>query len=97
MLCSFHDLRNKEVVNIKDGCILGCVDDIELDTCKAQICSIIIFGRLKCFGLFGREDDMIIRWCDIDIIGQDAILVNYDGKRRKIAPKEGFFHKFFKN
>ena len=97
MLCSFQDLRDKEVVNVKDGCILGCVDDIEIDTCKALVCSIIIFGRPKLFGLLGREDDLIIRWCDIDIIGEDTILVNYDGKRRKIARKEGFLQKFFKN
>ncbi len=76
MLCKIDDLRNKQVVCVKDGCVLGYVSDIELDTNIGSLTSIIIFGRLKFFGLLGREDDIIIPWNDIKVIGNETILVN---------------------
>ena len=75
MNCRLQDLRNKEVINVKDGARLGCVCDVEIDTCTARLCAIVIFGRLKCFGLMGREEDIVIHWCDIEVIGEDTILV----------------------
>ncbi len=78
MICHFSDLRCKEVISIKNGCRIGFVDDIEFDTCNARICRIIIYGQSKFFGLFGREEDVTINWCDIEIIGEDTILVSCD-------------------
>lgn len=74
--CRIVDLRHKEVINSKTGCRLGCVDDVEVNTLDAKLISIIIYGRPKCFGLFGREDDIIINWSNIDLIGEDTILVS---------------------
>ena len=78
MICRFDDLRCKEIINIKSGSKLGYPDDIEFDTCTAKICKIIVYGKSKLFGLLGREDDFIIPWCDIEIIGSDTILVTCD-------------------
>lgn len=77
MNCRVQDLKYKDVVSVSDGTRLGCVCDVEVDTCTAKICAIVIYGRLRCFGLLGREDDIIINWCDIRLIGEDTILVNY--------------------
>lgn len=77
MNCRVVDLRCKEVINGKNGCRLGCVDDVEIDTTNAKLVAIVIFGRPKCFGLFGREDDIIIRWDCIELIGEDTIIVNH--------------------
>ncbi len=77
MRCTITDLCNKEVINVKDGCRVGMVCDVTVDTCTAQIISLIVYGKLKCFGLFGREDDIIIPWCDIEVIGEDTILVRW--------------------
>ena len=41
MLCRLSDLRDKEVVNIVNGSCMGCVSDVELDTCCAKITAII--------------------------------------------------------
>lgn len=76
MLCKIDDLRNKQVVCVKDGCVLGFVSDIELDTDTGSLTAIIIFGRLRFFGLLGREDDIVIPWNDINVIGNETILVN---------------------
>ncbi len=43
----------------------------------AKLVSIIIYGRLKWFGLLGRCDDICIKWEDIQVIGEDTILVCY--------------------
>ena len=76
MICRISDLRYKEVINVRDGSCLGHVSDIEVDTVTAKIVSLVIYGRGKLFGLFFRGDDTIIRWCDIEVIGEDTILIN---------------------
>ncbi len=77
-MCRITDLRNKEVINIKDGSRLGCVYDAEFDICTAKIVAIIVPGSSCFFGLFGRDEDYVIPWKDIEKIGDDIILVCYD-------------------
>lgn len=74
--CRIADIRRKEVINNKNGSRLGFVDDVEIDTQNAKLISIIIFGRPKFFGLLGHEEDIIIRWENIELIGEDTILVS---------------------
>jgi YlmC/YmxH family sporulation protein len=76
MLCRIDDLKNKQVVCVKDGCVLGFISDVEIDTLSGNLTSIIIFGRLRFFGLLGREEDIIIPWNDIKVIGSETVLVN---------------------
>ncbi len=76
MLCTFDDIRNKEIINIKSGVKMGFADDIEFDTSSAKICRLVIYGKARLFGLLGREEDTAICWSDIEIIGEDAILVS---------------------
>ncbi len=76
MICRIDEMRNKQVVSIKDGTVLGFVSDIELDTQNGSLVAIIILGRPKFFGFLGREDDIIIRWDDIKVIGKETILVS---------------------
>jgi YlmC/YmxH family sporulation protein len=76
MLCRIDDLRNKQVVCVKDGCVLGFISDVEMDTENGTLTSIIIFGRLRFFGLLGREEDIVIPWDDIKVIGGETVLVN---------------------
>ena len=77
MICRITDMHNKEVINVCDGTRLGCVDDVEVDTCTAQLVPIVVHGRSKCLGLFGREDDIVIGWREIEVIGDETILVHY--------------------
>lgn len=76
MLCRIDDLKNKQVVCVKDGCVLGFISDVEIDTLSGNLTSIIIFGRLRFFGLLGREEDIIIPWNDIKVIGSETVLVD---------------------
>ena len=61
----------------RNGSKLGYVSDAEIDTAAAAVTAIVIRGRLRFFGLLGREEDTIIRWQDIEVIGEDTILVNH--------------------
>ena len=74
MICRITEMHNKEVINVCDGTRLGCVDDVEVDTCTAQLVAIVVHGRGKCFGLFGKEEDIVIGWGEI---GDETVLVNH--------------------
>lgn len=87
MICRVTDMRNKEVINIKTGCRLGYVCDVEVDTCTAKVLAIVIFGRLRLFGLLGRCEDIIIPWCDIEVIGEDTILVCFNPPPKRFKKK----------
>ncbi len=75
---TLSELRNKEVVETKTGIMLGRIDDIEINADDSSIDSVIVYGRPKLFGLMGRDSDIVIKYCDIDLIGKDAILVTSD-------------------
>ena len=76
MICRITDMHNKEVINVCDGQRLGCVDDVEVDTCTAELVAIVVHGRGKLFGLLGRCDDIVIGWREIEVIGEETVLVN---------------------
>lgn len=78
MKCTLAELRNKEIINIKNGARMGYVDDVEFDTDDAMIKSFIIYGRTRFFGLLGREDDIILTCEDIEIVGVDTVLISAD-------------------
>ena len=90
MCCRIVDLKDKQVICIKDGSILGCVWDVEVDTCNGKLVSIIVMGKPKFLGIFGRGDDCVIPWCDIEIIGEDTILVSCEIHRQH-KKKRRFF------
>ncbi|MBE6734324.1 MAG: YlmC/YmxH family sporulation protein [Ruminococcaceae bacterium] len=87
MVCRIVELRHKEVINSSNGCRIGFVDDVEVDTATAKVSSVIVYGRPRCFGILGRNEDYIIPWSDIQLIGEDTILVscnvNYQQKKKR--------------
>ena len=93
MPCRLQELRKKEVINANDGCRIGYVDDLEIDTKNARVVAIVIYGRMKWFWrIFGGCDDCRIPWDRIRLIGEDAILVDYSVQ--KMAKKAKNRHKF---
>ena len=75
MNCKIADLRNKQVVCVKNGCVLGYVYDVEFNTASGALSALVIPGRPRVLGLFGHEEDIIIPWSEIEVIGQETILV----------------------
>ncbi len=78
MNCRIAELRNKQVVCVKNGKVLGYISDIELDTKSGSLISLIIYGRPRILGLFGKSEDIVIPWCDIEVIGPETVLVSSD-------------------
>lgn len=76
--CRIAGLRCKEVINLCDGCRMGYVGDVEIDLLCGRAVALVVPGRCRFFGLFGRADDAVIPWEAIDKIGDDIILVRYD-------------------
>lgn len=81
MICRIDELKNKQVVCINDGFVLGYIGDIELDTESGNLTAIIIFGRPRLLGLIGKQDDIIIPWKDIKVIGKETVLVTADSSK----------------
>jgi len=76
MVCRITDLHDKEVINISTGARLGIVDDVEVDSCNARLCAVVVHGRPKCLGLLGYEEDLVIPWERIEVVGEETVLVN---------------------
>lgn len=95
MLSRIGDMRNREVISIKDGSRIGFLGDIEFDTQTAALAAIVVYGRTHFFGLFGREEDCVIPWSEIATIGDDAVLVNYTPAKR--PQKRGILANFWDN
>ncbi|KPU28311.1 hypothetical protein TR13x_02960 [Caloranaerobacter sp. TR13] len=72
------DLKEKEVINIRDGSRLGLIYDIEIDLNRGVVEAVYIPGSSRLLSFFGRNDEYVIRWEDIIKIGKDVILVDYD-------------------
>ena len=75
-MVSLSVLCQKDVISILTGQNIGRVDDIEFCSEDALVKYLVIFGRPRFFGIFGRGEDVKIPWENVVKIGQDAILVN---------------------
>ena len=90
------DLRDKEIINLSNGNRLGFVYDAEIALPEGQVTALIIPGPARFFGLFGREEDLVIPWAQISKIGADIILVELEGdphrhRRDTRVKKKGLF------
>ena len=75
MNCKIGELRNKQVVCVKSGKVLGLISDVEIDTESGSLISLIIYGKPRLLGFFGKNEDIVIPWCDIEVIGPETVLV----------------------
>lgn len=72
---TLYELSRKDVIQTGTGENLGRVDDLVLEEDGARVSRVILRGRPRWFGLFGREEDLEIDWKDIRSIGADVIMV----------------------
>lgn len=70
------EMRDKEVINIRDCKRIGCVCDVEIDICTGCVKAIIVPGPARIWGVFGHDNEYIIPWRQIKQIGPDIILVD---------------------
>lgn len=89
------ELRMKEVINLNDGASLGYIEDMLIDTENEKVLALVIGGRLRLFGLLGREEEILIGWEKVESIGQDTVLIRSDVTRDQ--KRRGFFANFFRS
>lgn len=75
MLFRIEELRNKQVVCVHSGEVLGYAGDLEFDSQSGKIESLIIYGKQRLLGLFGKREDILIPWCDIEVVGPETVLI----------------------
>lgn len=85
-----YDLKQKQVVNMLDGKILGTIDDFEIDDKDGKILSAIIPSSGHFFSFFSHGDEYVIPWNCIKKIGEDTILIElkYEKGRERQSETE---------
>ena len=76
MESTVSELRDKEVIDISGGSRFGYVGDVEVDLESGQVKALVVPGRLRLFGLLGREKDRVFPWQSVRRFGEDIILVD---------------------
>ena len=76
MICNILDLKNKQVVSVETGTVLGFINDIEIETDSGEVANVVIYGKPKYLGFVGKEDDIVLPWKSIQVIGEETILVS---------------------
>ena len=78
------ELKDKEVINCRDGERLGYICDIEIDIHTGIVVRIIVPGPCKIWGILGRDQEYVIDYTCIKQIGADVILVDIDAEKALI-------------
>lgn len=69
------DFKQKEVISLSEGKILGFVVDVQANFENGEINSIIVAKTGKLFGGVMGKNNVTIPWDKIKKIGEDVILV----------------------
>mgnify|MGYP003448838651 CR=1 FL=1 len=75
-MIKISDFQIKDIVNTLDGKRLGNVEDIEIDLNTGKIKSITVASS-KMLAFLNKDEDIVIPWNKIKMIGEDVVLVEY--------------------
>ena len=78
------ELKEKEVINCRDGERLGYICDLEIDIHTGIVVRLIVPGPCKIWGILGRDQEYVIDYTCIKQIGADVILVDIDAEKALI-------------
>lgn len=78
------ELKEKEVVNAKDCCRLGFVEDLDIDCKTGCVLALIVPGPVR-FCIFGYDFEYVIPWKCICRSGRISSLWMWIRKRRSIS------------
>ena len=75
-MIKISDFQVKDIVNTLDGKRLGNVEDIDINLNTGRIDSITV-GTGKMLSFLNKEEEIVIPWNKIKMIGEDVILVEF--------------------
>lgn len=79
----FWELKEKEVINCRDGKRLGYVADLDIDLACGKVTRLFIPSAGKFCGCFGKGPEIVIFWNQIVRIGEDIIIVDVETRPPK--------------
>ncbi len=93
---SFLELSGKDVINLCTGEKLGRICDIEISMQDSTVVSVVVPGQGSMLG-FGKATEIVIPWCKIECIGEDAVLVKLSAEEFSCCsvPKRKQKHNLF--
>ncbi|MBQ9072764.1 MAG: YlmC/YmxH family sporulation protein [Bacilli bacterium] len=68
------DLQNKTVVNLIDGKNIGNIIDLNIND-KGEATGLVVEKHKFLISYFSSKKEMVIKWEQIEKIGEDVILV----------------------
>lgn len=93
---NFENLKNKEIICVKDGYKIGYVDDLVFDSESYKIKDFVCYAKRGLFTFFSKKDDIVIPYDKVQIIGEDIILIDgYDRSNFEIKRKNKLISLFF--
>ena len=95
MKCSIMELLEKAVINAQTGERIGNLCDVELNTENACLSALIVQMKGRNSSLLGKCEKVRIEWCDIKVIGKDAILVNCTCELKRMNSEKNFLDKLW--
>lgn len=81
------DMRDKQVLNVQDGSLVGFVEDLEFDCEQGRITALIVHCKSRGFFAFAKEEELFVKWEDIAVIGEDSVLIRFE-KMKQPTPRE---------
>lgn len=87
-MTNYWDMIEKDVINIKNGEVLGRFDDVEIDTRAGKISAFYIEEASKFMGMLGKSKSRKIKWEEILKVGMDVIIVNVDDDENNARIKD---------
>ena len=82
------ELSRKDVINVRDGCRIGFVRDVELDE-NGRAASVTVERTGQRGSPFRKAELLKVRWEDIVVIGKETVLVKDAEELTAPAQKKG--------
>ena len=86
MFFTVEELSRKDVINVKDGCRIGFVRDVELDE-SGRAAAVTVERASPRGSPFRKAELLKVRWEDIVVIGKETVLVK-DAEEVPSAPQK---------
>ena len=71
------ELQNKDIINIHDGKKIGNIIDVKINE-KGQMAGLVVEQSKFFISMFTTHNEIEIKWDQIEKIGEDVILVNFN-------------------
>ncbi len=75
-MINLSEMKEKEVINIRNGERLVFIYDFEIDLENGKVVAALVPSYGKVLSIFSKARDLYIPWQNIYKIGQDIILVD---------------------